>query len=153
MKRTWILAAALLPLVVVAAGCSSDSSDDAAAASTTTTTTATTTTAGDGGTVYTASGPIALAVGEQATIELAANATTGYTWELAADPDANIVAIVSDTYTATPVDSGVVGSGGSQRVVIRGVAAGTATIELRYVRPWESDQSGAETASFPVTVS
>lgn len=162
MKRTWIFTAALLSIVAVTAvACGSDGSDEAGSSSSTTSTTsstaATSTTAdggsGESGKVYTESGPIALAVGEEATIELAANATTGYQWELAADPNGAVVAIVSDTYTSTPVDSGVVGSGGSQRLVIKGVGAGTSTLELRYVRSWESDDPNADTATFTVTVS
>ena len=82
-------------------------------------------------------GPVELAVGESATLELEANPTTGYQWEPSAEPDAAVIRIVSDTYVAP--DSAAMGAGGTQRIVIEGVAAGTTTLELRYVRPWEAD--------------
>lgn len=160
MKRTFLITTALVSILAVTAVACSDSSDETSTTSTASTATSTTTggdagddASGNGGTVYKESGPIQLGVGEQATIDLVANPTTGYQWELSTQPDAAVVTVVSDVYTATPTADGMVGSGGTQRIVIQGVAAGTASIDLRYVRPWETDQSGAETATFAVTVS
>ena len=62
-----------------------------------------------------------------------------------------MIRVVSDTYEGA--DSNVVGSGGTQEVVIEGTGAGTTTFELRYVRPWEDGVAPAETATFDVTVS
>jgi enoyl-CoA hydratase/carnithine racemase len=45
------------------------------------------------------------------------------------------------------------GAGGTQEIRIEGVAAGTATLEFGYRRPWETGVPPTETASFPVTVS
>ena len=146
----------LLPLTVVLALTAVSCTEESDGPSTTTTEKVTTTvgaSGADGGEVITAAGPIALTVGGRATIELEANPTTGYQWELATEPDATIVSVVSDEYTASQAADGMVGTGGTQTIVLQGVAAGTTTIELRYVRPWETDQSGAETATFPVTVS
>ena len=128
--------------------CSSD--DDSSGDTTTTTASATSTTATEG-TVITSPGAVDLAVGERATLELEANPTTGYQWEPSAEPDAAVVKVVSDTYVAGGSDA--MGAGGTQRIVVEGVAAGTTTLELRYVRPWESDTPPAETASYQITVS
>jgi inhibitor of cysteine peptidase len=100
--------------------------------------------------VITEPGPVELAVGTSVTLELQANPTTGYQWELAAEPDTAVVRVLSDTYVAP--DSGAMGAGGTQRLVVEGVAAGTTTLELRYVRPWETDTPPAETATFDITV-
>lgn len=147
MKKLLVMLSALLSLTAMS--CTKEAQD---ASSTSTTKVSTTVAESDGDNVITESGPIELTVGGRATIELDANPTTGYQWELATEPDTTIVAVASDEYTATPAANGMVGSGGTQRVVVQGVAVGTTTIELRYVRPWESDQPAAQTASFTITV-
>ena len=150
--RTRLAAVALcVPVAALAAGCSS-SSDSSTADSTTTTTAAgaSTTTAG-GGVTVTEPGPVSLKPGEQATIILDSNPTTGYSWELTSAPDTAVVRVVSDTYV--PPSTQVPGAGGTQEIRIEGVAAGTATLEFGYRRPWETGVPPTETASFPVTVS
>jgi inhibitor of cysteine peptidase len=149
MRRIMFILATLSAVVLL--GCSSDSSSDSTT-STTADDSATTTTeaSSDDGPVVTEPGPVSLEVGGRVTLELAANPTTGYQWELAAEPDTSIVTIVSDTFVAP--DSSAMGAGGTQRMVVEGVAAGTASIELRYVRPWETDAEPAETATFELTV-
>lgn len=150
---------AVLPLALVAvtavagAACSSDSNDDGSkdASSTTAQNQTTTTSAADGGEVVTASGPIALSVDGRATIRLDANPTTGYQWEPVSAPDDAVIRVVSDHYNAD--DSNVVGRGGTQELVIEGTGEGTTTLELQYVRPWETGVAAAETASFEITVS
>lgn len=146
--RTRLVAIALcLPVAALAVGCSSSSD------STTTTTAAAgpSTTAAGGGVTITEPGPVSLKPGEQATIILDSNPTTGYSWELTSAPDTAVVRIVSDTYV--PPAQQIPGAGGKQEIRIEGVAAGTATLEFGYRRPWETDVPPSETASFPVTVS
>ncbi|MFZ4668117.1 MAG: protease inhibitor I42 family protein [Microthrixaceae bacterium] len=150
--RTRLIALALcLPVAAVAVGCSSSSDS-------TTTTTASgssTTTAdggsGGGGVTVTEPGPVSLKPGEQATIILESNPTTGYSWELTSAPDTAVVRVVSDTYV--PPAEQMPGAGGKQEILIEGVGAGTATLEFGYRRPWETDVPPTETAAFPVTVS
>jgi inhibitor of cysteine peptidase len=159
MKRsTGSLLALLSLLALVAVACGGDSEGDAttttAKASTTSTpASSTTAAAGSGGTEYTASGPISLAVGEKATIVLAANPTTGYAWQMDADPDGAVVKVVSDEYTSAPTSSDMVGGGGEQRIVIEGVGAGSTAIDLSYARSFEPGEPAAEQANFSVTVS
>jgi inhibitor of cysteine peptidase len=140
-------AASAVVALALLGGCSSD--DDTSSDTSTTTSAVTSTTASEG-TVITSPGAVELSVGERATLELEANPTTGYQWEPSAEPDAAVVKVVSDTYVAG--DSGAMGAPGTQRIIIEGVAAGSTTMELRYVRPWESDAPPAETASFQITV-
>lgn len=150
--RRLVLPLALVAVTAVAgAACSSDSSDEGSkdASSTTAAEKSTTTTAADGE-VITAAGPIELSVDGRATIRLDANPTTGYQWEPVAAPDESVIRVVSDHYRAD--DSNVVGSGGTQEIVLEGTGAGTTTFELQYVRPWETGVAPAETASFAVTV-
>ena len=157
MKRTSAPLFALvsvLALVTVACGGSDEakSTTTTAKESTTSTPATSTTAAGSGGTEYTASGPIALKVGETATIVLAGNATTGYAWHLDADPDGAVLDVVSDEYTSSPAAPDMVGTGGEQRIEIKGVGAGTTTLDFSYDRSFEPDEPAAEQASFTVTV-
>jgi inhibitor of cysteine peptidase len=96
-------------------------------------------------------GPVTLEVGGQVTLELQANPTTGYSWELTEAPDTAVVRVVSDDHVrpAEPIP----GAGGLQRIVVEGVATGTARLDFGYRRPWETDTPPAETASFDFTVS
>jgi inhibitor of cysteine peptidase len=130
VKRV-VMLLAVLALTVVAASCGDD--DDGSG----------------GGEVYTQSGEaITVAVGEQFTIELAANPSTGYHWQLA-QPTGDQVTLVDLDYE--PEGEVRPGSSGVQRMVFEGVQAGSTTVSLVYVRPWEPD-APAETAEFPVTV-
>lgn len=134
-----------VPLVLSACGDDGSSKDADSPA------TSTTASAGKGGPTITAAGPVQLEVGGRATIQLEANPTTGYQWQPSAAPDATVYRIVSDTYRAA--DTSRVGAPGTQEIVVEGVAAGTATLTLEYVRPWENGVAPAQTASFPITVS
>jgi predicted secreted protein len=147
-------AAAIIPVVVVlavaAVSCSKDSSRD-----TTTSTERTTSTTGspdDGKAPVTvpAPGPVTLQPGQRAVIELEANNTTGYQWAPTAEPNAKVVTVVSDTYVAP--GSQLAGAGGTQRIVIEGVAAGTTTLSLGYARPWEQGVPPVKTATYDITV-
>jgi predicted secreted protein len=138
----------LVPASLVA--CSDDDSGSAATTSTSTTA-STSTSGGEDGRVITAPGPIELAVGERATIELVGNATTGYSWTVDQQPDAAVVTVESDRYVG-PGDGAAVGQGGHQQVVIQGVAPGTTTLGMAYARPWEEGTPPAQTASFAITV-
>jgi inhibitor of cysteine peptidase len=144
-------AVALVVLVVggVAPACTEDSPDVTTATSERSSTTST---APDGPASVTVSGsgPIALGVGQRAVIELESNATTGYRWAPTAEPDAEVITVVSDTYVAP--GSQLAGAGGTQRIVVEGVAAGTTTLALGYSRPWEQDTPPARTATFDITV-
>lgn len=148
MRRIMFTIAALSAVALL--GCSSDSSSDTTSTTEPERSTTTTEASSDDGPVVTEPGPVSLDVGGRATLELTANPTTGYQWELAAEPDTSIVTIVSDTYVAP--DSSAMGAGGTQRMVVEGVAPGTTSIDLRYVRPWETDAEPAETATFELTV-
>ncbi len=151
LRRLAVSLALVGPLALSAVACSSSDSEGASKDTTSTTVATTTSESVPEGDVVTASGPIDLAVGETATIRLAANPTTGYQWEPAGAPDDAVIRVVSDHYEAEATE--VVGSGGTQEIVIEGTGAGTTTLELRYVRPWEEGGTPAETATFEITVS
>jgi len=155
-------AAAIAPVVVVlavaAVSCSKDSSSATTASTERTTSTtgasgaSTTSSPEDGKAPVTvpAPGPVTLRPGQRAVIELEANNTTGYQWAPTAEPNAKVVTVVSDTYVAP--GSQLAGAGGTQRIVIEGVAAGTTTLSLGYSRPWEQGVPPVKTATYDITV-
>ncbi len=93
---------------------------------------------------------IAVHVGEQFTIRLDANATTGYGWRLTTPPDPAIATLVGSTYQAS--SGGVVGSGGDELWTFRATGAGTTRIVLGYARPWEHDVPPIRTHAVEVRV-
>jgi inhibitor of cysteine peptidase len=125
---------AVATIVVLAAACGSD--DDSGG--------------GDGGEVFTSS-PIDVSVDDNFVIELEANPSTGYSWELAAPLDEAIVTSLGSDHEAGEGDA--VGAPGTQELSFRAVGEGTTTISLQYVRPWETDVAAADTQEFTVNVS
>ena len=104
----------------------------------------------DDGEVFTAS-PIDVDVDDTFTIELESNPRTGYSWELAGPLDEAIVTSLGSDHEAA--DGDAVGAPGTQELSFKAVGAGTTTIALQYVRPWETDVAPAETQDFSVNVS
>ena len=96
-----------------------------------------------------ATSSIEVVVGEQFTIMLAANPTTGYSWTVSRQADPTVVAPVDSDYQPDP--SSVVGTGGHQRLTYQAVGRGTTTINLDYRRPWESTTT-EKSATFTVIV-
>jgi inhibitor of cysteine peptidase len=95
---------------------------------------------------------VPVAPGTPIILELDSNPTTGYSWMVTSLPDAGHVALdspIDGVYTATPVASSVVGSGGTQSWDLHATKAGTTSIALAYARPWESGVPPVE--AFSVT--
>jgi inhibitor of cysteine peptidase len=154
----WLVLCLSLLIAAVACG-SGDEDDDSSSTSTTEASGSTTTADADGSTTTAPTGgtqqvspdpsePIDLAVGATVTLDLEANPTTGYSWEITIADEA-VVEKVGDTYEAT--SSGMVGSGGRQLIELEGVAAGETTVEAVYLRPFEPDQP-AQTETWTVRV-
>ena len=90
-------------------------------------------------------------VGDEITIVLESNATTGYAWEAERPPLAGVVRFVDDVYVAP--DSELVGAGGHQRLTYEAVGEGTAEIALWYVRSFDDPKQPADRATFEIVVS
>jgi inhibitor of cysteine peptidase len=78
---------------------------------------------------------VAATPGQQFTIALDANRSTGFQWELAKPLDEAVVKHVETTYEQEP--NAAVGAGGKEIWTFDAVAPGWAKIELVYRRPWE----------------
>ena len=88
--------------------------------------------------------------GEQFTITLESNPTTGYSWQLAKPLDEKIVRSVGSEYTPSRTD--LAGAGGAETWTFLAVKKGSAKITLQYARPWEKDKPPAEEKTFLVKV-
>jgi inhibitor of cysteine peptidase len=92
---------------------------------------------------------ITAAPGDEFVIELESNSSTGYEWT-ATISDPAVVRAVADEYVDPDTD--LVGAPGQQRFVFEPVAAGSATIVLRYARSFEPDDPSAREVTYTVTV-
>lgn len=89
---------------------------------------------------------------KEVTIQLAGNATTGYSWEYTTSPD-GIVEEVSRDYVQDPVsDSQMVGVGGTYIFVFKGLAEGQAEVVFNYAQSWDTSTQPAETVTYVLTV-
>jgi predicted secreted protein len=87
--------------------------------------------------------------GDFATIELAADPSTGYSWMLVGHADPRIVTLMESDYE--PAKSSAAGVPGYQRWTFRFGSPGTATLTFGYGRTWAN--APAEKATmFNVTV-
>jgi inhibitor of cysteine peptidase len=92
--------------------------------------------------------------GQDFTISIKSNPTTGYQWELAGPLDEKVVEKVSSEYKPDVPggSSQPIGGGGVEVWTFRAVGKGGTDIRMKYVRPWERDATPAEERVFEVTV-
>jgi len=88
--------------------------------------------------------------GEEFVIRLESNASTGYSWRLARPVDGQVVVLVEAQYE--PPTGAMLGSSGVEHWRFRAVSRGQTTIDLEYVRPWDT-AAPARTVSFVIFVS
>jgi inhibitor of cysteine peptidase len=93
--------------------------------------------------------------GEEFTVTLCSNQTTGFAWsETAQISDQTVVKQTSHQYVA-PGEGGetqLVGAAGEEVWKFQALKSGSSTISLEYSRPWEGGEKGAWTFSLEVTV-
>ena len=73
---------------------------------------------------------------EQFYITLSSNPSTGYAWQVASVSDPDIVRFVDSQYIRP--ESELVGAPGKQILTFNALQEGSATIQLEYVRPFET---------------
>jgi len=86
---------------------------------------------------------VTAAPGQTLEVVLDANPSTGYTWTIASAPE--FLKSEGEPVFASEGASGAVGSGGKQTMKFSVTAAGTGSLSLNYVRPWEAGVAPAET--------
>lgn len=92
-------------------------------------------------------------VGNQVTISLPANHTTGYSWRVKNDEtdaisseESNRASTIkySSTYKEQLHKEGIVGVGGNEEWSFTAYKPGNVQIQLEYVRPWEKNPVAAD---------
>lgn len=102
----------------------------------------------DVGDAVTEGGSVTTAVGDQFTVALPGNPSTGYTWTAVTDPRLTYVSTVNVSGSST-----LPGAPVTQVLTFRAVATGTTTLTLNYARSFDPPGTPpAKTATFPVTV-
>jgi inhibitor of cysteine peptidase len=96
---------------------------------------------------------VELRQGQVLVVTLDSNATTGYSWSVAAN-DGTVLAAAGDPVYRGPEDQNppVVGAGGTETFRFTAAAAGSTTLRLEYRRPWEKDQPADQTYTLQVVV-
>jgi inhibitor of cysteine peptidase len=88
--------------------------------------------------------------GQNFTIILKANATTGYQWQFAKPLDESIVQLISSEYLADKTK--LVGAGGKQVWMFKALKAGQTNISFKYVRPWKKNTPPQNEESFVIVI-
>ncbi len=89
-------------------------------------------------------------VGDEFVVVLRENLSSGFRWELAAEPDPTVLRLVLDEYEASETDA--VGDGGRRYLRLRAVGDGITTLRLRHVRPWEEPPAPIDEVDVDVDV-
>ncbi|WP_212191439.1 protease inhibitor I42 family protein [Carboxylicivirga sediminis] len=76
-------------------------------------------------------------VGELFQVELNANRTTGYSWKWMNSESISIVDSIDLSYK--PDTSALVGSGGAEIWIFKGMKPGIDSLKFEYSRPWEQN--------------
>jgi len=76
--------------------------------------------------------------GDTLTLTLDSNPTTGYSWQVMKIDNGILVRNGDPEYKQVAGSEGLVGAGGTEKFHFDVVGTGTTTLELGYMRPWES---------------
>jgi inhibitor of cysteine peptidase len=83
-------------------------------------------------------GQIAAKSGDTLILTLDSNPTTGYSWQVMEIDNAVLVQNGDPEYKQSAGSEGLVGAGGTETFHFNVVGTETTTLELGYMRPWES---------------
>jgi len=86
-----------------------------------------------------------------ATIELEANATTGYIWVYTISPE-SVIREVSSEYIPDKNKEGIAGAGGKQIFTFEAIAEGEAELVFSYLRKWETGVPPLKTVIYKAIV-
>ncbi len=95
--------------------------------------------------------PLSLRSGQQLTLTLASNPTTGFRWQVK-DAAAGVLRSLGPEVYSNPEDAGLVGSAGQSTWRFQAVNPGDGHLLLVYQRPWELEVAPAKTFDCHISV-
>lgn len=95
--------------------------------------------------------PVSVKAGQQFTVSLESNPTTGYMWQLAKPVDEKLVKFIESKYEQTG-KKGLYGAGGQEHWTFKSTGAGKTNIEMKYVRSWEKNVPPVRVATIVIEV-
>ncbi|OGP67953.1 MAG: hypothetical protein A2W27_03510 [Deltaproteobacteria bacterium RBG_16_44_11] len=93
---------------------------------------------------------IKMQVGDNFSITLKANSTTGYQWQFAIPLGQNMLQLINSEYIAYKTRR--VGAEGKQVWTFKALKAGETNISFKYVRQWEENAPPQKEASFDIVI-
>jgi len=93
---------------------------------------------------------IVVNLGQEFTITLNSNPTTGYHWQMDKSPDKSMVDLISSVFVGP--ETKLVGAGGREIWTFKAVGKGHTELKMKYIRPWEKDVAPVEIAEFDIFV-
>jgi predicted secreted protein len=97
-------------------------------------------------------GPIEANVGDDFTITVASNPTTGYEWQLAQPLVGGVLDLMTSEYMPPEPEADVEGAGGKEVWTFKAKGLGDTTVFMKYVRSWEGNATPADQRSFNIIV-
>ena len=91
-------------------------------------------------------------LGQDFTISLQSNPSTGYQWQLAEPLDPKVLKKVKSVYQPSQGGTSAVGAGGAEIWTFKAVGKGKDDVTMRYVRPGDKGAKPSEERVFSVTV-
>ncbi|MCX5705777.1 MAG: protease inhibitor I42 family protein [Candidatus Omnitrophica bacterium] len=88
--------------------------------------------------------------GEEFSISVYANPSTGYEWQLAEALDGNFLVLVNKEYSGG--DPTMVGSGCEQEWTFKALKPGSTKISLKYLRSWEKGVPPVKIEEFEINI-
>ena len=93
---------------------------------------------------------IEVQLGQNFTITLGANKTTGYEWQFTNPLDGSMVQLISSEYLTRKTK--LLGAGGKQVWVLKALKTGKTSISFKYIRPWEKEKLLVDEAFFTIAI-
>lgn len=95
---------------------------------------------------------ITLHRGDELTIELPENPSTGYRWKADDDSDGNILEAVGSRFASDDTGSGALGVGGTRRFTFRATGIGSCSLHYTLIPPGRDRSDGQQHYSIDVVV-
>lgn len=95
---------------------------------------------------------ITLRQGDELTVELPENPSTGYRWEADDDASTSILEATGSTFMRADATSGAVGVGGTRRFTFRAMGIGSCSLHYTLIPPGRDRSDGQQHYSIDVVV-